>query len=316
MKKNEGQTIADKEKQKKQEQLEKISKIADIANEYSEKEREIKKERLERTSDAFHSNLDIVKNEISLLEKVKKNTDDAYEQFKQYLVRRDLIELEEEEPQGVEVPACYSDIKYDYLINHCRFECDAKVYRIDNNSLSRLPKGAGTIRKLPKDDGRNRKNNFSVNALFISYYSEKHYEPVDYYYTWEDAHNGLLKFWEEEAKEHYPKYRSWFKSQFMRRWKKKEYTNYDMREMIGSALGYSTSQIDYDFKKRWGWWGTYNNFVPYYLSVIECVGELIERKDIKRDIVIDLKNRRYEKGEINYIEQIKILYNVMIKERW
>jgi hypothetical protein len=128
-----------------------------------------------------------------------------------------------------------------------------------------LPKGAGTIKKLPKEDGR--KMNFAVSALFISY-SETHYEPVGYYYTWEDAHNGLLKFWEEEAKGHYPKYRNWFKSQFMRHWKKKEYKYYDIREMIGIALGYSTSQIDYDFKKKWGWWGTYNNFVPYYLSVI------------------------------------------------
>ena len=312
MKKSEGQTIADKKEQKKQEQLEEISKIA---FEYSEKIKEVKKERLERTNPLFHDIFDIAENATRLFEKVKKNTDDIEEQYKHYFARCHLIELEE--LQGVEVPACYLDIKDDYLINHYKFECEAKINRIKNNKfLPRLPKGAGTIRKLPKDDGR--KDNFSVNGLFISY-SETHYEPVGYYYTWEDAYNGLLKFWEEEAKEHYPKYRSWFKSQFMKRWKKKEYTHYVIREMIGIALGYSTSQIDCNFKAKWGWWGTYNNFVPYYLSVIECVGELMENKAIEMDIVID--NKRHKKGEIYYIdnivnEQIEILYNLMIKERW
>ena len=310
MKKSEGQTIADKEKQKKQEQLEKIRKIR---REYYEKIRKVEKERSNRINEFLYGASDL--NEAKIKDKISKMPCDIEEQKKQYFARCDLIELEE--LQGVEVPACYLDIKDDYLINHYKFECEAKINRIKNNKfLPRLPKGAGTIRKLPKDDGR--KDNFSVNALFISY-SETHYEPVGYYYTWEDAYNGLLKFWEEEAKEHYPKYRSWFKSQFMKRWKKKEYTHYVIREMIGIALGYSTSQIDCNFKAKWGWWGTYNNFVPYYLSVIECVGELMENKAIEMDIVID--NKRHKKGEIYYIdnivnEQIEILYNLMIKERW
>lgn len=315
MKKSEGQTIADKEKQKKQEQLEKIRKIR---REYYEKIRKVEKERSNRINEFLYGASDL--NEAKIKDKISKMPCDIEEQKKQYFARCDLIELEE--LQGVEVPACYLDIKDDYLINHYKFECEARTNRIKNEPLPRLPKGAGTIRKLPKEDGR--KMNFAVSALFISY-SETYYEPVGYYYTWEDAHNALLKFWEEEAKKHYPKYRSWFKSQFMKRLKKSEYTYYDIKEMIGIALGYSTSYIDYDFKKKWGWWGTYNNFVPYYLSVIKCVGALIECKAIEEGIVISDKKEQCQKakegesylviGE-NVNEQIEVLYNLMIKERW